>query len=79
MKITERKKIDLNIVILADHPRYNPEVMKETQKKLKSLCIENDSKCLFIKMNEFKQNNLFNHLTPSEYKKLSIKISDFLG
>ena len=79
VKITNRKKIDLNIVILEDHPRYNSEVMIETQKKLKSLCVEKKSKCLFIKMKEFRQNNLFNHLTPSEYKKLSIKISEFLG
>ncbi len=78
VKISDRNNIDLNVVILSDHPRYDIRINNVTKGKIKSLCNKNNSKCLFISLKEIRKDDSINHLYEDEYKKVSILINEFL-
>ena len=64
-------KINLNILILTNHPAYNEELMNATEQRLKYLCKENASRCLFVDLKKIRSKNFIGHLYPNEYKKLA--------
>lgn len=73
-KIINENNIDFNIIIIADHPKYDQDIMTSFQNVIKSQCKKN---CLFISLPEIKSSQR-SHLNEKEYKKLSILISEFL-
>ena len=73
-KIINENKIDLNIIVLADHPQYDQNIMSSFQNVIKSPCNNN---CLFISLPEIKS-SVRSHLDEKEYKKISFLISKFL-
>ena len=63
--------INLNILILTNHPNYNQELMLATEERLKYLCKENKSRCLFVDLKNIRSKNFIGHLYPNEYNKLA--------
>ena len=70
----------LNIVILEDHPTYNPLIMKNTQEMLIKECSRLTANCLRFNLSDTaNKSSTRNHLTESEYYKLSTEMSSLFN
>tara|TARA_Y100001978_G_C23597669_1_gene387068 strand:+ start:144 stop:428 length:285 start_codon:yes stop_codon:yes gene_type:complete len=78
-KLSKENNLKLNIVILENHPYYDSKIMNSIQKRLKIMCNKNASSCLSLDLKKIRKQNDINHLTKSEYKEVSILISNFIG
>ena len=79
-QLVKSKGGKLNLVILENHPSYNKLIMKSTQEMLINECSRLKVNCLQFNLSDTtNKNSKRNHLTESEYYKLSAEIAGLLS
>ena len=76
--LSEEYGLELNIIVLSNHPQYKSKTIKTFQENVEKNCKNNAYNCFFISLTEIKSSPRI-HLNEKEYKMVAKKISKFLN